>query len=190
MTDQMPLMTASGLDFYPLAPDPAAVRIEDIAHALSNICRYGGHVREFYSVAQHSVLLSRAAPLHLGRWALLHDAAEAYVGDIPRPLKRHLVGYEAIEAGVMAAIVTALGLSPAEMPPEVKAMDNAIIADEARALMPERAKDWPAADGELGIDIVAWSPQVARKAFMAQYNWLKLIELKLSALTIRAEVMA
>jgi hypothetical protein len=178
MTDQMPLMTASGLDFYPLAPDPADVRIEDIAHALSNICRYGGHVREFYSVAQHSVLVSRAMPPHLRLWGLLHDAAEAYVGDIPRPLKRHLAGYEAIEAGVMAAIVTALGLSPATMPPEVKLADNRIIADEARALMPERAQDWGEAGFELGIHIIAWSPPIAREAFMARYR------------TIRAEVTA
>jgi hypothetical protein len=178
MTDQMPLMTASGLDFYPMAPDPAAVRIEDIAHALSNICRYGGHVREFYSVAQHSVLVSRALPPHLRLWGLLHDSAEAYVGDIPRPLKRHLVGYEAIEAGVMAAIVTALGLSPAEMPGQVKRIDNAIIADEAFALMPPRARDWPAPYGELGIAVEAWSPRRARGEFMAEYR------------TIRAEVTA
>jgi hypothetical protein len=176
MTNQMPLMTASGLDFYPMAPDPAAVRIEDIAHALSNICRYGGHVSKFYSVAQHSVLVSRALPPHLRLWGLLHDSAEAYVGDIPRPLKRHLVGYEAIEAGVMAAIVTALGLSPAEMPREVKTVDNAIIADEARALMPSRAKDWPGAHGSLEIDIIAWSPEYARAAFMVQYHMLKLAE--------------
>jgi hypothetical protein len=170
MTDQMPLMTASGLDFYPLAPDPAAVRIEDIAHALSNICRYGGHVREFYSVAQHSVLVSRALPPHLRLWGLLHDAAEAYVGDIPRPLKRHLVGYDGIESSVMAAIVTALGLSPATMPPAVKTVDEAIIADEARALMPGRAKYWPRPHGSLKIDIIAWSPPIAREAFIAEYR--------------------
>lgn len=170
--EMMPLMTASGLDFYPMAPSPLDVDIEDIAHALANTCRYGGHARSFYSVAQHSVLVSRALPPNLRRWGLLHDAAEAYVGDIPRPLKRHLQGYAEIEATVMGCIAIALNLRPLVMPDEVKQVDNAIIADEAKALMPERSRTWPGAEDALGIEIDPWSPGKARAAFLMEYRHL------------------
>lgn len=81
------ITTHTGVHFDPLHPDPNLIRIEDIAHALGNICRYGGHADHFYSVAQHSVLMARHVPDHLRAAALLHDAAEAYVGDMVRPLK-------------------------------------------------------------------------------------------------------
>lgn len=83
------MQTYTGARFYPLEPDAELIRIADIAHALSNICRFGGHSARFYSVAEHSVLLSREffAGWHYKLVALLHDAAEAYLGDVPRPLK-------------------------------------------------------------------------------------------------------
>jgi len=93
------VMTASGRRFWPLAPRAADVHLEDIAHALAAIARFGGHTRVPYSVAQHSVLVSRelaaASPVpEVALIGLLHDAAEAYLGDVPRPLK-HSPTYEA-----------------------------------------------------------------------------------------------
>ena len=79
-------MTASGLGFDPEDPKPEAIVIEDIAHALSNICRFGGHTGSFYSVAQHSVLVSLHTNAKFARAGLMHDASEAYIGDIIRPV--------------------------------------------------------------------------------------------------------
>jgi hypothetical protein len=93
------MLTASGQQFRPTAPDPALVRVTDIAHALSHLCRYNGHVRSFYSVAEHSVLMARhfiaRRDYPLARWALLHDGSEAYLGDVIRPLKKALPDYKA-----------------------------------------------------------------------------------------------
>ena len=82
------IQTMSGVIFYPLDPRPEEIRIEDIAHALSHQCRFAGHCREFYSVAEHSVRVSRELPQEFMLWGLLHDASEAYLVDLPRPIKR------------------------------------------------------------------------------------------------------
>ena len=82
------IQTFTGRAFYVLDPRPEDVDIEDIAHALSMQCRFAGHCREFYSVAQHSVTASWLVPPEDALWGLLHDAAEAYVVDLPRPIKR------------------------------------------------------------------------------------------------------
>src|SRR4051812_31750950 len=81
------IQTYSGTEFWPLSPKAADVKLIDIAHALSNKCRFAGHCREFYSVAQHSVLVSRQLPDEFKLWGLLHDAGEAYFADIPNPIK-------------------------------------------------------------------------------------------------------
>jgi hypothetical protein len=82
------MQTFTGRAFYPLDPRPEDIDPVDIAHALSLICRYGGHSSRFYSVAEHCVLMSHAVAPEHALWALLHDATEAYLGDMIRPLKR------------------------------------------------------------------------------------------------------
>ena len=79
------MMTFTGIQFFIADPDPEAIRVVDVAHALSMICRFGGHVSEFYSVAQHSVLASEWCDPRLAAEVLIHDAAEAYVGDVIYP---------------------------------------------------------------------------------------------------------
>ena len=80
--------TYSGCRVDVLHPDPIQIKFRDIAHALSQICRYAGHTKYFYSVAEHCVRLVQATPAGAKRLALMHDAAEAYLQDIPRPVKR------------------------------------------------------------------------------------------------------
>lgn len=84
--------TFSGRSVSLYDPTPEMICIEDIAHALSHVCRFGGHTREFYSVAQHSCLVSYLAPAEWRLAALMHDATEAYLGDVIRPLKNILNG--------------------------------------------------------------------------------------------------
>src|SRR6266700_4788978 len=98
------IQTAMGRKFWPMDPRSGEVFIDDIAHALSMLCRFGGHCIRFYSVAEHSVLLSRVAEPRFKLWALLHDASEAYLADVPRPVKPALVGYKDAEERVQRAI--------------------------------------------------------------------------------------
>src|SRR5688572_18527016 len=87
------ILTATGRSFWPLDPRADEICIDDIAQALAKVCRFGGHCCDFYSVAQHSVLVAhlveRSHP-QLALHALLHDAAEAYLGDFTQPLKPYL----------------------------------------------------------------------------------------------------
>lgn len=108
--------TATGKKISILNPDPATIDIEDIAIALSNICRFGGNIKHFYSVAVHSILVANIAPSSLKLEALLHDAAEAYVGDIIKPLKVILgKTYTDIEDRFMCSIITKFKLDEAKL---------------------------------------------------------------------------
>lgn len=126
------MTTASGGAIYPLSPDPKDVSVYDIAYALGNVCRFGGHCRSFYSVAQHSVLVAANVPRDLRYAALLHDAAEAYIGDLVRPAKQGASSYRAIEHRLMLVICDALRCP-------IWTLDHAEIrAADVRALMTER----------------------------------------------------
>lgn len=168
------MQTYSGLQFYPLDPRPQDVRSVDIAHSLSLICRYGGHVDRFYSVAEHCVLMSRAVAPEHALWALLHDATEAYVGDMVRPLKHHMPDYCEAEAGVWAAIATSYRVGH-HMPPEVKEADNRILLDERAALMRNTRHAW-VQDIEgvqpLGVEIHGWLPGRAEGEYLARLDEL------------------
>ena len=118
-----------------LNPQPEDIHIEDVAHALSNICRFTGHTRQFYSVAQHSVhttLLLEEQEFALQ--ALLHDASEAYLSDVSTPLKRLLPDYVKLEKRFEAVIAERFGL-PATKNPLVKKADLLALVTEKRDLM-------------------------------------------------------
>lgn len=141
------ITTASRGKFYPKDPEGTSYVIPDIAHALSNTCRFSGQCDRFYSVAEHSILVSKLAyeirpkvegpndPLNTLRWGLLHDASEAYLTDIPRPIKYlpEMAGYRALEKRVMAAIQQQFGLSETP-PPIVKEADLLMLRSEAKHL--------------------------------------------------------
>lgn len=162
------MLTFSGKQFDPIDPQPDMIDLIDIAHGLSHECRYAGQCRYFYSVAQHSVMVSQIVPLERALEGLLHDATEAYLKDIPRPLKALLPDYRSIEARVDAVIRDRFGL-PAEMSMEVKDADLVLLATERRDLMPEGAP-WASLQGitPLGKTIRATHPGRAKSLFMEQ----------------------
>lgn len=132
------ILTFTGVEFYPLAPRSQDIRIEDIAHALSMQCRYAGHVSRFYSVAEHSIRVSDLCPAKWKLWGLLHDASEAYLIDLPRPIKRYSVigtQYREAENALMLAICERFGL-PWPAPEPVERADKAMVWIESRDLMP------------------------------------------------------
>lgn len=165
------MQTSTGGQFWPLDPRADEVDIVDIAYGLSKICRYGGHCIHFYSVAEHSVLVAQAAPPEHRKWALLHDASEAYLGDVIRPLKRFIPGYADIEATVMRVIAQRYGLSY-PMPSEIKAIDNNIILDEMAQIMAPPPVPWNTqahrglGNEPLGVEIQCWRPERAAEKFL------------------------
>ncbi len=143
------ITTHTGVAFDLLAPAPDMVRLEDIAHALAHLCRFTGHCQTHYSVAQHCVLVARGLPAELRAAGLLHDAAEAYIGDWSTPLKRALAVTSAkaiealrdIETGIEIAICLRFGVDPALLhDPRVKHQDRVMYVTEKRDLMPEDAR--------------------------------------------------
>lgn len=165
--------TFTGRAFYPMDPDPEQIDILDIAHALSMACRYAGHVRHFYSVAEHSVYISRAVPAPYALAGLLHDATEAYMGDMVRPLKKMMPEYRAAEDRLERVIFKKFGCPPM-MPPVVKEMDLRIVQDEKAALMNPSPLPWTALDGvePLGIRIWAMMPSAAEQFFLDRFREL------------------
>lgn len=130
-----------GNRIYPTDLHPEDIDIEEIAHALSMLCRFGGHCREFYSVAQHSAIVSTLCPENLRLVGLLHDAAEAYCGDIVRPLKMSLPGYQEIEDRAWRAIASRFHL-PAILPMEVVVEDARVLLTEKRDLLAPSEHEW------------------------------------------------
>lgn len=165
------IQTYTGRQFWPMDPCPEEVIIQDIAHSLSMMCRYAGHCERFYSVAEHSVLLARHVSPANKLAALLHDSSEAYLVDVPRPVKPFLAGYREAESLVMEAVCTRFGL-PIEFPQEVHDADKAILTDEMRQNMKPAAVAWESEAEPLGVKLQYWSPEEAELEFMTEFKWL------------------
>ena len=165
----------SGRRFFPMDPKAEDIEDVDIAHALGLLCRYGGHVNRFYSVAEHCVLMSDFLVRDgrdLALKALLHDATEAYVVDVPRPIKQYLDGYSEIESEVWGAIAAKFGVDTT-IPAEVHEADNRILLTERDALMQKIDFPWSVEDlVPLPVEIKAWSPAVAEHEYLIRLRWL------------------
>jgi uncharacterized protein len=167
------ILTNTGTYFDLLRPEESAISIEQVAAALSKICRFTGHCREFYSVAQHSVYVSLIVPAEDAMAGLVHDAGEAFIGDVAKPLKMLLPDYQAIEKRVEAAVFKALGID-LPLPKSVKHADLRLLVSEQRDLMPGHT-----ATGQLwyNIEPIPWTiqpmiPRDAESAFLERYAQL------------------
>lgn len=172
------IQTFTGRKFFPLDPDPEMICIEDIAHSLSLQCRFSGHSRRMYSVAEHSIALSRElVDRNLALEALLHDASEAYLSDIPSPLKRlpEFAFYRNAEDTLQALIYTKFGL-PATPSRTVKLMDKMILRNEALspAIMNPTHPDWQLPSVGLREDLMigGMKPEVAEATFLSRFREL------------------
>lgn len=164
------ILTEAGREFDFLHPQFYAYDIDEIAHALSNLCRFTGHTREFYSVAQHSVLVANqfSPDDPDGVFAgLMHDAAEAFVGDVSTPLKVRLKDYGIIEAVVQGAINTHF-LVANGYHNEIKEYDLRALATEKRDLMPHTDTVWDVLKGVVPLDerIIPLPPREAKRLFL------------------------
>ena len=173
------IQTFTGQRFWPLDPLVEEVHLEDIAHALSNLCRFTGHVRAFYSVAQHSILVSQmCGRLEEQRWGLLHDAGEAYLGDQARPLKgilylgggTRLTRFHLAEERVLRCVALRFGL-PERIPGAVRLADKQALRAEAETLMGPASQEWASRLPEYlpRVTIEPWSPERAKREFLARF---------------------
>lgn len=167
------MQTFVGVRFRPTNPDIKDISIVDIAHALANQCRYAGHTKEFYSVAEHSVRVSRIVPKEHAFWGLMHDSPEAYLQDMIRPLKMvHPLGdeYLKLEHRLMEVIAQRFKLK-LPMPPEIKEADNIMLFTEKRDLM-EVQLPWfdEGKYAPLPEVIKPWSPKQARYEFLYRFG--------------------
>ncbi|WP_448043765.1 phosphohydrolase [Bradyrhizobium liaoningense] len=164
------MQTSRGKQFWPLDPRPEEVDILDIAGALSKLCRYGGQCLQFYSVAEHCVHVADYAPAKQALMTLLHDASEAYLSDVIRPIKSHLTNYLDIEANLERCIAERFGLSY-PWSADVKRLDTAILADERDQAMAPPPVPWPqTTEPPLGVTLQFWTPKRARAEFLLAFR--------------------
>ena len=172
--------TYTGKAFHFLSPSHADICIEDIAQGLGNQCRYSGQCQHFYSVAEHSVLMAQYHYQNtldnvnpdLCLAILLHDAAEAYIGDYPRPLKLHLPPIRAIEQKIQYEIYKKFDISVRYyIDTFIKELDKRIVVDERQNLFNVTSHIWPDMSFlPLGVEIIGLEPQRAITLFMDTFT--------------------
>lgn len=165
------IQTFTGGRIFPLDPREEEIDIRDIAHSLSLQCRYNGHVTNFYSVAEHSVMLSHMVSSSNALSALMHDASEAYLTDLPRPIKKYFVGYYDYENTLMNVIAIKYGFTW-PMPMQVAEYDTRILNDEREQLMGKGEYEWDYYGEPLGVRIVGWEPERAEEEFIKRFKEL------------------
>lgn len=173
----------SGAKFNYNKPEESDVTIEDLASALSNICRYSGHLPRFYSVAQHLVNTSRIVKPEYAYTALMHDTAEAFTNDLPTPLKWALPIFKDLETSIESAMSKRFGFQ-FPYPPEIKEADSVMLILEKRHIK-EDTSVWPAyekfekelikhEDDYLDlVNLDSWQPRRAKREFLERYEELR-----------------
>ncbi len=173
--------TFSGRQIEPLNPRLEDIAIEDIAHALSLQCRFTGHTRVFYGVAEHCVRVSRCAEAlsfhdfarENALWGLLHDASEAFLHDIASPIKHQpaFALYRAAEQRLEELIFERYGLT-GKRPTVIKKADLILLATEARDLMPMKHQPKYGPETPLPGRIKPWSPRKANLEYLNRFHEL------------------
>lgn len=149
-------------------------RMEDVAHSLSNQCRYNGHTSEFYSVAQHSYYVSQMVPKDVALEGLLHDMAESISSDIPSPAKQYILGAKEFDNRFTEDMFRKFNLKW-PMPPEVHEADLRMLFTEGRQLMPNcDIENWQDASNVKSYDfkITPWKPAMAKQMYLDRYQHL------------------
>lgn len=167
--------THTGLRFYPIDPTPDQFDPLDVAHALSQSCRYGGHTKRFYSVAEHACILADYAQRQgfspQDQWTILHhDDAEAYICDLPRPVKHQMPAYKEAEALVESVLFDVFHVEY-PFPVFLKGMDNMIIADE-RAQVMNRSKNVWYNPYRVPLGVKLWNV-LGRWPAYVKWQWLR-----------------
>ena len=179
MTDHW-MQTHTGKAIDLVEPDIDDIDLEDIAHALANQCRFNGHTKHFYSTAQHSVIVSchcsgARAPRQPQPWSLvglLHDAAEAYIGDFVRPLKPLLKSIKKIEKGLQAVIARKWDFDPLLFESDIiRHNDARALATERRDLLrPDCPREWADLPPPFEMLITPLPPHDAKQLFLYQFH--------------------
>lgn len=175
------IQTNDGHYFNLLEPCPTTISIKGIAHALSHLCRFTGHTRDLYTVAQHSLMVSLIVPAEVAREGLLHDAAEAYIGDVSTPLKHLLPDYKVIEENLEGVIAEKFSLDWSPMTKRlVKEADMILLATERRdlfAALDGVHQEWACLSGIRPLEhpIRPMLPEHARRAFLKRAEELGLV---------------
>jgi 5'-deoxynucleotidase YfbR-like HD superfamily hydrolase len=170
--------THTGISFHPFKPNPSEIDLLDIAHALSNICRWNGHCNYHYSVAQHSIMVclelkARGYSTRVQMIGLLHDASEAYICDIPKPLKPFMEGYEKIEEALQNTIYMKLaGYTPSSREWKVvSGVDEDSLWAEALELKDN--KDFVPRIPKMHTEVCKRDPKAVRNDFIELYEQLR-----------------
>jgi len=168
---------SSGLMFDYDDPGACPVTIEDIAQALSNVCRFAGHIPHFYSVAQHAWNVSRIVPAEHALTALLHDTAEAFTNDLPTPLKAAVPVFRELDERIEQAMAARFGFA-FPLPPEVRLADARMLRIEKEDLKGDRS-EWECLAGidvplalRARVSLNEWAPRVARHMFLSRFREL------------------
>lgn len=179
MCDRSWIQTFTGVQMFPLKPLPEQICIEDVAHALSQICRFTGQSCRFYSVGEHSVrvstLLANTDGNTAARYGLLHDASEAYMADVSAPLKAQAIfkGYRKAEAYLQGIIYIKYGLNPLP-PPCLQTADLRLLNTERKALLGKEPASWGKLPSPLRgcADDMGWPPRLAERLFLDAFKEL------------------
>jgi uncharacterized protein len=164
------IQTYTGKKFFPLSPKIEDICIEDIAHSLSMLCRFTGHSNQFYSVAEHSILVSYLCDTKDALYGLLHDASEYALQDLPSPLKRSgkFEEYKKYESILQNMIFKKFNLLEEE-PESVKRADQLLLATEGRDLMSPQHPEWKTKYEPLPFSIMCLSPAKAEQIFLRRF---------------------
>lgn len=161
------MQSFTGRQMWPLALTPDQIHLEDIAHALALKVRFNGHCKWHYSIAQHSILVSGRVPREDAIEGLMHDAAEAYLADIPRPVKPMIKEWKQIEHSVEAVIAERFGYR-FPFPASIKIADNAMVLAERNAIMekPQPHMKWDVPGVAADVAILEWTWRSAELLFL------------------------